>query len=136
MTQHLDLDALQALAEAATPGPWRECGHDRGGCSCAQVWSTAVDFPVATAFKNDEEMGHAPIGQPEANAAYIAAANPAVILALIDRLRKAEAAALAIQDLIDSHKRDTHGECDEACDIVAGMEAARDAVLAIGAGSK
>lgn len=39
-------------------------------------------------------------------------------------------AALVIQELIDSHKRDTKGECDVQCDIVAGMEAARDAVIA------
>lgn len=34
-----------------------------------------------------------------------------------------------IQELIDSHKRDVGGECDESCDIVAGMEAARDALI-------
>lgn len=38
--------------------------------------------------------------------------------------------AQIIQALIDSHKRDVGGECDESCDIVAGMEAARDAVMA------
>lgn len=36
-----------------------------------------------------------------------------------------------IQALIDSHKRDVGGECDAGCDIVAGMEAARDAVSTI-----
>jgi hypothetical protein len=35
-----------------------------------------------------------------------------------------------IQDLIDSHKRDTNGECDESCEIVERMEAARDAIAA------
>jgi hypothetical protein len=35
-----------------------------------------------------------------------------------------------IQELIDSHKRDTGGECDESCEIVEGMEAARDAIAA------
>lgn len=34
--------------EGFTPGPWRECGHDRGGCQCGQVWSVAADCPVAT----------------------------------------------------------------------------------------
>lgn len=38
-----------------------------------------------------------------------------------------------IQALIDSHKRDVGGECDAGCDIVAGMEAARDAISTISA---
>ena len=32
-----------------TPGPWRECGADRGGCQCNMVWSEADDIVVAVA---------------------------------------------------------------------------------------
>jgi hypothetical protein len=32
-----------------TPGPWRVCGHERGVCSCVQIWSIPTDCPVATA---------------------------------------------------------------------------------------
>jgi hypothetical protein len=42
----LDLDLLERLEAGATPGPWRECGHDRGGCQCAQVWSVTRDQQV------------------------------------------------------------------------------------------
>ena len=32
-----------------TPGPWRACGADRGGCECRQIWSIPGDCPVVTA---------------------------------------------------------------------------------------
>jgi hypothetical protein len=88
---------------------------------------------------------------------FIAAANPQTVLALIGEIEalkhdlrgymnaaSAEASLAdefkreleearnnyiqAIQDFIDSHKRDVGGECDEGCDIVLGMESARDVV--------
>jgi hypothetical protein len=42
----IDLDAIETLLSEATPGPWRECGHERGGCKCGQVWSETADHPV------------------------------------------------------------------------------------------
>lgn len=30
-----------------TPGPWKECGHERKPCQCGQVWSETADVPVA-----------------------------------------------------------------------------------------
>lgn len=39
-------DQRSAIA-GPTPGPWRECGRDRGGCVCGIIWSTAHDHPVA-----------------------------------------------------------------------------------------
>jgi hypothetical protein len=60
-------EELRRLAEAATPGPWVDCGDG------------AVRQP-------SEGVGwHAEAYLP-ADAAYIAAANPAVILALLDRV--------------------------------------------------
>jgi hypothetical protein len=68
----IDLDDLERLAKAATPGPW-----DAGTCE-GEVWSDKL-LVVWDALPND--------------AAYIAAANPPTILALIARLRAAEAVA-------------------------------------------
>lgn len=48
MTDDL-VQRLRALAESAIPGPWIECGHSIGGCSCGSIWSKAIDAPVATA---------------------------------------------------------------------------------------
>lgn len=38
--------------EMATPSPvpWRECGHDSGGCICCQIWSIPHDCMVAVAI--------------------------------------------------------------------------------------
>jgi len=42
-----NLKELEALQKRATPGPWQECGHNRGGCQCCQIWSQIADAPVA-----------------------------------------------------------------------------------------
>ena len=98
----IDLDHLEAAAKAATPGPWRTSRkygeHDD---IVRTEWSTqskkARDVLIggARAFGRDHR-GHIRIieaigPQWEANAAYIAAANPAVVLELIAELRKARA---------------------------------------------
>jgi len=67
-----ELDALEAAAKAATPGPWE---HERS--HVVQLDGT----PVANCVSYK-------IAQSPKNAAYIAAANPAAILELITELRK------------------------------------------------
>ncbi len=47
MTFNERLVAIKARADAATPGPWQECGADRDGCQCCTVWSLSADIPVA-----------------------------------------------------------------------------------------
>jgi hypothetical protein len=66
MTEH-----LRALALAATPGPW---GRDACRITAKELgWARVAD----TEFDNDSMAE---------NAAFIAAANPAAILALLDEL--------------------------------------------------
>lgn len=60
---------LRRLAEAATPGPWSYFGPDQHGCDpCIE----SADHYVTDLHATDED------------AAYIVAANPAVMLALLD----------------------------------------------------
>lgn len=66
---------LRKLAEAATQGKWKSSGFSVN--SKEHGWATIAN----TEFDYD--------GMAE-NAAYIAAANPAAILSLLDRLEKAE----------------------------------------------
>lgn len=82
------LSELEATARLAAPGPWRECGHDRGGCKCRMVWSAPADGVVATAAVADVYMDGFTEEQAQANARFIAAANPAVILRLIAEIRR------------------------------------------------
>lgn len=68
-----DYERLRALAEQATPGPWEPRGLD---------YSTAVD-------QVDTRVSIARLGDPLdsrawCNAQFIAAANPATVLALLD----------------------------------------------------
>lgn len=79
----LDLDALQAAAEAATPGLWFSYCPD--GAALNPERATFVTGPKYRIM--DKSIGFSP-----EDGAYIAAARPQVIRALIDRLRKAEAA--------------------------------------------
>lgn len=54
-----------------TPGPWRECGQDRDGCSCGQIWSTTADYHLATTEMNNETGFISPETR-KANASLIA----------------------------------------------------------------
>jgi hypothetical protein len=72
----IDLDALEAAARAATPGPWVRDG-------------TGIYSPDGRITDVQQEPGY--IGSPDFNnSKYIALANPAAILALVGRLRDAE----------------------------------------------
>jgi len=35
--------------------PWRECGHERGGCQCRQVGSEADKVIIAVALTDKDE---------------------------------------------------------------------------------
>ena len=72
----VDPKQLRALAKAATPGPWEARGH-------------AVGFP-GTGLARGEFHVVADTYEDPADARYIAAISPAVALALLDRLERAE----------------------------------------------
>jgi len=101
MTTNIDLDALQALAEKATPGQWKKSKGD-----WAEVEITTAQrikesrapicgMEVSYTGKHGEEQ--------RANARFIAAANPQTILSLITRIRDLErrAGASAWQPMTD-----------------------------------
>jgi hypothetical protein len=67
----LDLDALEAVAKAATPGPW---GASRSGLKVI----SADGWLVAEAWNPQS-----------ANVAHIAAFDPPTVLALIEQARRA-----------------------------------------------
>lgn len=68
---NLDLEQIKAAARAATPGPW-------------EVFDGTMISDTAGAA---DELADA---CDSVHAAYIAAANPAAVLALVDRLERAE----------------------------------------------
>lgn len=84
-----DLDALEKLADEATPGPWiTETGMETVwvGSSKANAAKVArIICPVDVGPGYTTEY----VEQQTANAAFIAAANPATIKALIAELKEA-----------------------------------------------
>jgi hypothetical protein len=80
-----DLSHLSALAAAATPGPWRN-GSD----------PSHFDAPEVT---DDKTFSY--YVPKDANAAFIAAANPAAILSLVDRVRQLEECLLSTAAVLE-----------------------------------
>lgn len=83
-----EITDLIAVARAATAGPWRRCGQARGGCACGSVYGTdmVVAMAYATCEVDELETGDA-LEQKKRNAAFIAAFNPSVVLALLNELQ-------------------------------------------------
>ena len=104
-----ELNALEAAAKAATPGPWVRDGslsiygphlqqsqHSNGRIFIANV--SAGRNRDDPAFGDD---GSSITGDGHADAAYIAAANPAAILDLIAELRQTRAEMDFILEQVD-----------------------------------
>lgn len=91
----MNLDEIEARANAATPGPWRDQHHE-----CSEVWGPAPDSQT-------HSMQIARIGRAQfdvLNAAFIAAARTDVPT-LIARVRELEAECDALRALlVDAHR--------------------------------
>jgi hypothetical protein len=98
----LDLDDLESKAKAATPGPWNVFVCDDGKQWTG--WPLCISATNVLNSNGDERVivrtgGFYPYewdhgtsqDEANANAAHIAAANPATMLALIARIRELEA---------------------------------------------
>lgn len=78
----IDLDKLRKLAESATPGPWQTEGGMNLYVFTANNHTMIAESRGTGAGLSDE--------QQTANAAFIASANPATILALLDVVEAAQ----------------------------------------------
>lgn len=82
------LTTIRARLASISKSPWRQCGADRGGCECGQVWSTTEDLPVATAHRGDyPDVPNPSPATAKANAALIAHA-PADLTYLCDEVER------------------------------------------------
>jgi hypothetical protein len=89
----LDLDYLERKARAATPGPWSACSANDGNCPCRTVWSKPLDeSPFRLAPSEPGES----VTIQDWN--FVAAVNPATMLALIARIRELETFVESIPD--------------------------------------
>lgn len=117
----LDLDLLERLAKAATSGERKALVHNK------EIWATNSSgfseristwfYPTSKAYKVDGQELARPPKDAINDANFYEAANPAVVLELIERVRRLEKAHVDILRLSNgpvSYK----GFCDEVC-IVA-----------------
>lgn len=120
MTADLDLDALTRLAEAATPGPWVA---QYGGVTTEVDGHVSQSVIYAAPCPND--CGDESIVDRIApvDAAYIAAVDPATVVALVERLRAAE-------EVIERVRVDQQWDSDALDGTSAIVERVIDVVLA------
>ena len=94
----IDINKLRRLAQAATPGPWYVTGK------LTRYVEARIDGgliqEVAACGPTNADGGYGP--QQEANVRLIAAANPATISELMDRLEAAEKDVALKERIIDS----------------------------------
>lgn len=99
----IDLEELERLAKAATPGPWKEGRHDMfsivEGAHAKYIYANSIPVAISTGEEKDCE-------RVLADARYIAAACNAVPdliaenRALLERIRALEQKAKKTEDLL------------------------------------
>jgi len=99
------LASIEHAANAAAPALWHACigsgaGEPGESCKCRMVYG-GEGPPVAFAIAAEDESFTCGEGwskeQARANARYIAAASPAVVLALVEHIRELEAREKKLQ---------------------------------------
>ena len=103
---------LRALAEKATPGPW-VAGVEAEGWYSREYWRVPVGPGKIAATRT------------EANAAYIAAASPDVILVLLDE----RDAAIADKELAETALASAARIANDSMGEARAAEAERDAAI-------
>jgi hypothetical protein len=138
-TQVTDLDAIEQLARAATPGPYQSdldmFSMDEGINAIVSNVGTTILFAAETDVmphrrsddepwtaedraKRDEQWAKARETQELRDAQYIAAVSPDVVLSLLAELRKLRALRDLVQDFRDDDGkvRDAEGAAPSAFD--------------------
>ena len=108
----MNLQKLKRLALAATQGPWTRQRDGRPQIGLRENYIESKDALITYGRISD------------ADATYIAAVNPVVILELIAEIEKLQQEiantkqkeAKGVEKLIATHKHDTDGGCDESCE--------------------
>lgn len=110
----IDIEKLRKLAQAATPGPWINHGRQP---NVTGLPHSAVAAKTLLARVYSEAYGD--VKQETANASFIAAANPAAIVELLDRLEAAEKERDVLRDRLALESQENGAlreSVDRACE--------------------
>jgi hypothetical protein len=99
----VDLDKLETLAKAATPGPWTHKSDINGLSNFVYQGSSMRRRQVARTLKLSDDS----------DAAFIAALNPSVALAIIAEVRAARARNAFLEEVVVSERKARLGCTDE-----------------------
>lgn len=110
-------EELRALAQAATPGPWKPDERYVVGGDGKRGFRPGGEV-IICAEPTISHFQEYPKNERIANARYIAAANPATVLALLDRLARADAIEAAARKELERHRPNGKiiRDACEACD--------------------
>jgi hypothetical protein len=121
MTMQLDIEGIAVIAAAATRGPWRWEHYRYGTPDLVGVagdpgvyeYSTDVLEATHTGGCGCRSACELELNISDADSAYIAAASPDVLLQLIERVRRAEAAIERIRQLQPTWHPGMYGSPDD-----------------------
>jgi hypothetical protein len=124
----MNIEELKRLAQAATPGPWA-VNDDPLINEGAPHLMTKDGYAIADFWGNESSLG---LKGNERNAAYIAAANPAAVLDLIQQRDELLAALKEARELVEDwgayapaymqEKHDLHGDLSRLDAAIAKAE--------------
>ena len=118
----IDINKLRRLAQAATPGPWYATGK------LTRYVEARIDGgliqEVAACGPTKADGGYGP--QQEANARLIAAANPATISELLDRIEAAEKENALKERVIDALGSELNAVAKERDELRTALEKIAD----------
>lgn len=117
------LAEIEALARAATPGPYRACSCGK----CGMVWSTAADVVVYNVAGENEDVPGVDPEQRNKNALYAGSVSPDVTLDVLHELLALRRLASAAERVVRLRGWD---EIAERTPPVLG-EAEREMVMAV-----
>ena len=125
----ININELRRLAQAATPGPWIAAGPSFGESLPKHLNEVVVDR------EGDEDDGYSicntPIGLDQEcsdDMAFIAAANPAAISELLDRLEAAEKERDALRAKIEQMEKRLRLIREEPGNTMSNSKALREMV--------
>lgn len=114
----IDIKAIRAAAEAATPGPWRiDTSPDVGLANHVGISAERHGLLAQVVWKmNDEPRSP----RCESTAQFIATANPATVLALCDEIERLQTLCNNQADELTKAHRELYGP--SIADMVKGLK--------------